>query len=30
MKRGLHQYLEEFLTENAELNAAISRQFRFI
>ena len=30
MKRGLHQYLEEFLAENAELNAAISRQFRFI
>ena len=29
-KRGLHQYLEEFLVENAELNAAISRQFRFI
>ena len=30
MKKGLHQYLEEFLAENAELNAAISRQFRFI
>ncbi len=30
MKRGLHEYLEDFLAENAALNAAIARQFRFI
>ena len=29
MRQGLHEYLEEFLTENAALNAAIARQFRF-
>ncbi len=29
-KRGLHQYLDEFLEENAEINAAIARQFRFL
>ena len=28
-KRGLHQYLDDFLKENAEINAAIARQFRF-
>ena len=28
-KRGLHEYLDDFLKENAEINAAIARQFRF-
>jgi uncharacterized alpha-E superfamily protein len=27
---GLHEYLEAFIHENAMLNAAIARQFRFI
>ena len=29
-KRGLHQYLDEFLAENAAINGAIARQFQFI
>ncbi|UUL84229.1 alpha-E domain-containing protein [Sphingomonas qomolangmaensis] len=28
--RGLHEYLDEFIAENAALDAAIARQFRFI
>lgn len=28
--RGLHEYLGEFVAENAEINSAIARQFRFI
>ena len=27
---GLHEYVEEFIEENAALNQAISRQFRFV
>ncbi len=30
MKHGLHEYLEDFLAENAAINAAIARQFRFV
>lgn len=29
IKRGLHESLQNFVTENAELDAAIGRQFRF-
>ncbi len=28
--RGLHEYLDDFIAENAALDAAIARQFRFI
>lgn len=28
--RGLHEYLQAFIRENAQLDAAIARQFRFI
>jgi len=27
---GLHEYLEDFLTENAMIDRAIARQFRFL
>ena len=27
---GLHQYLEAFIDENAQLHGAIGRQFRFV
>jgi uncharacterized alpha-E superfamily protein len=27
--RGLHEYLEAFVVENAELDHAIAQQFRF-
>ena len=27
---GLHEYLEAFIHENAMLDAAVARQFRFI
>jgi uncharacterized alpha-E superfamily protein len=30
VKRGLHEYLEDFLAENAALDGAIARQFRFV
>ena len=30
MTHGLHEYLEDFLTENAALDRAIARQFRFV
>ncbi len=29
IKSGLHEYLQAFIVENAQLNAAIGRQFRF-
>jgi uncharacterized alpha-E superfamily protein len=30
VKHGLHEYLEDFLAENAALDRAIARQFRFV
>lgn len=30
VKHGLHEYLEDFLAENAALDGAIARQFRFV
>ena len=30
IKRGLHESLQKFVAENAELDAAIGRQFRFV
>jgi uncharacterized alpha-E superfamily protein len=30
VKGGLHEYLEDFLEENAALDRAIARQFRFL
>lgn len=30
IQSGLHEYLQGFLTENAQLDAAISHQFRFV
>jgi uncharacterized alpha-E superfamily protein len=30
LKRGLHQYVENFIEENAALDQAISKQFKFI
>jgi hypothetical protein len=29
MQRGLHESLHKFIAENAELDQAIARQFRF-
>ena len=30
IKRGLHESLQKFVAENAELDAAIARQFKFV